>query len=442
MKRIFSDYAYGPETRRGCWWDETIGAPDWPRLDGDQNVDVAIIGAGFTGASAALHLAQAGVSVAVLEAETPGWGASGRNGGFCCLGGAKMTSAQMERTYGTDAANAFSQAEKDAVDLVSDLLKQFEIDADTHSKGETLLAHRPKDMEQLRKSAEMMAQKEGGDPILIEAQNLAAYGMNGPFHGALTIPHGFALNPRKYLFGLASAAMQAGASLYQKSQVIRINSDSNGHVLSTAHGRLRSKTVLIATNGYSSEDLPTWLAGRFIPSQSNVLVTRPLTDAELQAQGWTSGQMSYDTRNLLHYFRLMPDRRFLFGMRGGLLSSAASEARARTQTRKHFECMFPEWRSVPSHNSWSGMVCISRNRVPFVGPVPGQSDMFAALAYHGNGVAMGSYCGKLLANLALNNATDPPVPVPMQKPMRRFPLGPARRMLMFPVYGAMGLKDI
>ena len=90
MKRIYPEHTYGPGPRRGCWWDETCDAPEWPVFDTGPAVDVAIVGAGFTGLSAALHLAEAGVSVAVLDAETPGWGASGRNGGFCCLGGAKL----------------------------------------------------------------------------------------------------------------------------------------------------------------------------------------------------------------------------------------------------------------------------------------------------------------------------------------------------------------
>lgn len=107
MRRIFSDYAYGPGPRSNCWWDETIAAPDWPVLQGEGSADVAIIGGGFTGVSAALHLAESGLSVAVLEAETPGWGASGRNGGFCCLGGSKLSGSAMRRLFGKPAADTY-----------------------------------------------------------------------------------------------------------------------------------------------------------------------------------------------------------------------------------------------------------------------------------------------------------------------------------------------
>ncbi len=442
MKRIFSDFAYGSETRAGCWWDETIDAPDWPVLKGTSNVDVAIIGGGFTGMSAALHLSEAGTKVAVLEAETPGWGASGRNGGFCCRGGAKLSNAAMVRSFGHAAAREFGEAEVAAVDLVADLLQRFDIDAETHSKGETQVAHRARDMEDLRRQADEMARENDHEPQLIEADNLADNGMNGPFFGALTNPVGFGLNPRKYLFGLAEAARVNGAATYQNSAARVINRDGADYCITTDLGEIRAQNVVIATNGYSSDDLPSWLAGRYIPSQSNVLVTRPLSDAEIANQGWSTDQIAYDTRKLLHYFRLMPDRRFLFGMRGGLLSSRASEQRARKRTRDDFERMFPEWSHVPSPNQWSGMVCLSRNRVPFIGPVPGRPGMFAGLAYHGNGVAMGSYSGKLLAELISTGKFGGPYPVEMSEKMGKFPLGSARRLVMPPAYLYYGLRDL
>ncbi|TDK50002.1 NAD(P)/FAD-dependent oxidoreductase [Antarcticimicrobium luteum] len=437
MKRIFGAFAYSGAPRDGCWWDETATRPDWPEARGDLRTDVAVIGGGYTGLSAALHLAGAGASVAVLDAEYPGWGASGRNGGFCCLGGAKLSSAQFARAYGPEQARDFYRAEVAAVKLVAGLLDRLGIDADTHSRGETQIAHSPRAMARLRRAAEG---EEGA--VLTERADLASEGFGGPFHGALTLPVGFGLNPRKYVLGLARAAAEAGAALYQKSPAGRIETTAGGYRIALPQGTLQAETVLICTNGYSSEDLPGWLAGRYMPAQSTVLVTRPLSDAELAAQGWTTDQMAYDTRNLLHYFRLMPDRRFLFGMRGGLLSGGRAEAAARARTRADFERMFPAWRGVESAHMWSGMVCLAANRVPFAGPVPGRPGMFAGLAYHGNGVAMGSYTGRLLADLARGQTPDLPYPDPMRRPMRRFPLGRARRLLMPPLYAALALGDL
>ena len=439
MRRIYGDYAYGPGPRESCWWDETIAAPDWPALEGDTEADVAIIGGGFTGISAALHLAEAGVSTVLLEAETPGWGASGRNGGFCCIGGSRISEAQLAARVGETAAAEYWRAETDAVHFAAGLIDRLGLEVDRHSDGETLLAHRPKDMIRLRKMADDMSRQDGPAFELLEEPDLARAGLGGPFFGALTTRVGFGLNPRKYLFGLAAAAGSAGATLHSNTRVTAISPDAGGHLLFTAQGRVRARQVIIATNGYSSETLPPWLAGRYIPTQSNILVTRPLSGAELEAQGWTSDQASYDTRGLLHYFRLMPDRRFLFGVRGGLTSSPRAEARARARNRADFEAMFPAWAHVESDHAWSGMVCLSRNRVPFAGAVPGMSGVFAGLAYHGNGVAMGSFCGHLLADLLLGIKAPPSV---MSTPMARFPFGRFRRLVLPPIYLARGLADL
>ncbi|MFC3612204.1 NAD(P)/FAD-dependent oxidoreductase [Lutimaribacter marinistellae] len=433
MRRIFPDWTYGPGPRDGCWWDETVAAPDWPILGEETRADVVIIGGGFTGMSAALHLAAQGTKVALLEAETPGWGASGRNGGFCCLGGAKLGTAAMERQYGAAATAAYHKAEVEAVALAGSLIETHRIDADTHSKGETRLAHSPRAMEALRREAEA-----GG--TLHEASDLPGLGLAGAFYGGLTDPTGFALNPSKYLFGLARSAQNFGAALFQRSPALSIRRDGKGWHVSTPTGGVTADAVLICTNGYSSEDVPPWMASRYMPAQSTVMVTRPMSAGELEAQGWTSDQMAYDTRNMLHYFRLMPDRRFLFGMRGGLTSSPRAEASIRRRVRRDFDRMFPAWRGIETTHSWSGMVCLSRRLVPFVGPVPKQPGLFAGFAYHGNGVAMGTYSGRALAWLALGQ--EPGLPDVMSCLARRFPFGRWRRAIMPPAYAALALADL
>lgn len=433
MKRIFPDYTYGSGPRDGCWWDETIASPAWPRPETDLSVDVAVIGGGFTGISAALHLAENDVSVAVLEAETPGWGASGRNGGFCCLGGSKLNRTALVRQYGETAARSYEQVERDAVELVAGLLKTHQIKADTHSQGETQLAHSRRAMDRMRRHAD-------GSGVLHEPSDLAGMGLGGMFHGGFTTQTGFALNPRKYLFGLARAAECHGAKLFGNSAVLDIRNIASGFNLHTQTGRIKANTVLICTNGYSSEDIPDWMSGRYMPVQSTVMVTRPLSDAEQTAQGWTSGQMCYDTRNLLHYFRLMPDGRFLFGMRGGLRSSLAAEDAIRRKVVQDFRQMFPAWAGVEVTHLWSGMVCLTRKLMPFVGAVPGQNGMFAGFAYHGNGVAMGTYCGRALARLAMGRADV--LPEPMTAIPGRFPFGRFRRVVMVPAYAAMALADL
>ena len=442
MKRIFPNYTYGPAPRANCWWDQTAPAPDWPALTGDARCDVAVIGGGFTGITAALRLARTGLSVTVCEAGPPGFGASGRNGGFCCLGGGKISNTALTRHFGAEGRRAYRATEVAAIDLVAHQLDSHGIDADTHSEGETLIAHNARVPRDFARDAETIAEDYGVEPRIHSAADLDGMGMRmAGAHGAITTPRGFALNPRKYLFGIADAARSAGATLSSDTQITAIEPQGDGQVLYHARGRLRADRVIIATNGYSSDDLPDWLAARYMPAQSSVLVTRPLTDDELAAQGWSSHQMSYDSRNLLHYFRLMPDRRMLFGMRGGILSSPGVEAAALRRVRKDFETMFPAWSGVETPFGWSGMVCLARNQAPFIGAIPGRPGLHAALAYHGNGVAMGSWAGHMIAGDLLGD--DPAaIPAAMRRDPGHFPFGRYRRIVVPAAYLGMRLADL
>lgn len=441
MKRLFDDYAYSDAPREKCWWDDSHQDISRPAVDQSLRTDVAIIGAGFTGLSAALHLARAGVSVTVLDAKRIGWGASGRNGGFCCLGGSMASDSTLDRRFGPEERVAFRRSELAAIQVVEGIIQDCEIEVDRHSSGETSLAHNAKSMEALAQQAATLGENYGVSHQLHNMAELAELGMAGPFHGGLTINAGFGLNPRKYLCGLAKAAEEAGALIFEQSPVTELTSRVDGWALRTNGHQLRADRVILATNGYSSEDIPDWLAGRYLPSQSNVIVTRPLSDDELAAAGWATDQMAYDTRNLLHYFRLMPDRRFLFGMRGGVFTGAKAEAAASSRVRADFDAMFPAWRKVKSDHSWSGMVCLARDRLPFVGAVPEYSGLWAGLCYHGNGVAMGSYSGAILAQLVQDKVPHMPYPKAMSTPLRRFELGRWRRAMIPLAYAAYKIAD-
>lgn len=441
MKRIFGDFAYGPGPREGCWWDETCDVPEGVRLEGDLSVDVAVVGGGLTGLTAARRLAQNGVRVALLEAKNFGWGASGRNGGFCCLGGGMAQDADLEARFGRSERLAFRRAEKDAVDFVEAFISTYGLDVDLHSQGETQLAHRKRDMEAFFDEVELVLENYGVEPQFIAEEDLQEHGMTGgAFHGAMTIPIGFGLNPRKYLAGLVRIAYHAGALLYDNSPVLKTVFENGRHILTCDLGRVKADQVVFATNGYTSENVPHWMAGRYMPSQSTVIVTRPLEDREIRAQGWSSDQMCYDTRNLLHYFRLMPDRRFLFGMRGSLLTGERAEASARRRVREDFENMFPQWAHVESAHAWSGLVCLARRQIPFIGKLPEAKGTWGAMCFHGNGVAMGSYAGCMVADMVLgrDSAIYPDI---VKTPLERFPLGVARRVLMPPLYVLKKLQD-
>jgi glycine/D-amino acid oxidase-like deaminating enzyme len=439
MRRIYEAAAY--RTPQACWWRDTSPPADLHALDTDIGVDVAVIGGGFTGLNAALALTQAGLSVAVIDAENPGWGASGRNGGFCCLGGAKAPAAILAKRYGKDQRALWHKAERAAIDHVDALLETYEIAVDRHSDGETQLAHTPRAYAGLAASVDEVRHSYGVTPDVFDKDQLRPRGLNGSFHGGMTVPIGFGLNPGKYHAGLLRAAQAAGVQTYGQSPATAISADGRGWRVTTPAGRLNADKVILATNGYSSEDIPGWLSARYLPVQSNIIVTRPITPGEQARQGWTSAQMAYDSRVLLHYFRLMPDGRFLFGMRGGLRATRLSEAALSRQIRADFHRMFPEWRDIDISHEWSGLVCLMRSLTPFAGPVPDMPGVFAAMGYHGNGVAMGSYLGARIADTVLRRPAQGPAPDFLALPPKRFPLGALRRILLAPAYAGAALLD-
>ena len=181
---------------------------------------------------------------------------------------------EFDNSYGRQARLSFREIEKEAVTHVSNFIEANKIDVDRHSTGETVLAHRAKDMVALRKSAESVFENFGVAPGFLTSSELAeqGFGIEG-FHGAMTVPIGFGLNPRKYLAGLMRVAKAQGAYLFEHSPVQDLTHSNEDWVLTTPAGGARATHVVLATNGYSSEDLPKWLGGRFMPAQSTVLVT-------------------------------------------------------------------------------------------------------------------------------------------------------------------------
>ncbi len=386
------------------WRASAPPLPDCPPLQGAAQAEVVIIGAGYAGLNAALELAEAhGIAATVLEAAQPGWGASGRNGGFCCLGGAMIEGDQIARRHGARAAADWDGYERAAIERVRDNLARYAIDADAGPEGEVKLAHSPRALAALRAEA-------GAECTLLGPGDLAGWGLGGRFHGGVFTPLGFPLHPMKYARGLAQAAMRAGVRLHGDSAVTGLQRDGAGWRVITAQGSVQARRVLWTTNAYSPEALLGWLKGRILPVNSAILVTRPLSEAERVAQGWTSQLMAYDSRRVLHYFRLLPCGRFLFGGRGSASARPAAHEAFQSVLRADFDALFPAWKGVETERYWSGQVCLTGSMLPWVGAVPGQAGLFVALGWHGNGVAAASEGGRRIAPaLAGGQSTAPPL---------------------------------
>ena len=384
-------------------WLASAGPPlDCAPLQGEVEAEVAIVGAGYAGLNAALELAEVhGIRAVVLEAGQPGWGASGRNGGFCCLGGTMLDEGQIARRHGAQAAGDWARYEHAAIARVRDNLARYAIEADAGPGGEIKLAHSPRALAAMRAVA-------APEERVIEAEDLAAHGFGGRFHGGLFNPAGFPLHPLKYARGLARAALDAGVRLHGESAVRGLEKAGQGWRLRTDRGALRARRVLWATNGYSPEPLLPWLRGRIWPFNSAIMVTRPLSEAERAAQGWTSQVMAYDSRRMLHYFRLLPCGRFLFGGRGGASGTRRGEAAFAPVLRAEFAALFPAWAKVEVERYWGGDVCLTGSGLPWCGAVPGQAGLFVALGWHGNGVAAASEGGRRIAPALAGGANAAP----------------------------------
>lgn len=406
-----------------------------PPLQTQESCDVAVIGAGVTGLSAALELAARQIDVRVLEAGHVGWGASGRNGGFACIGSHKLSYPAMIRIYGLEATRRYHAAMRESVALVRDLLQRHDIDAWVSGDGEVTLAHLPNRMDELRAEKDFLLHTFGEETDLLSVADLKAMGVWGPgFHGGLRGKVGFGIHPLNYVRGLARATAAAGAKIHGRSRVVRWEEQGSSHLLTTPSGTLRARRVLVATNGYTPEDVSPRHAGRILPALSSIIVTRPLRQDELHAQGWTSTLMAYDSRNLLHYFRLLPNDRFLFGGRGGTDASDRGSEAYRPVLERAFRSLFPAWSHVEITHYWRGYVCLSFDRVPFLGALDDRQTVWTALAYHGNGVAMGTWMGRAVARLMTGQAARENLPSVLTRRLARFPFPGLRPLYLKGAY--------
>ncbi len=428
------------------YWAATGG----PEPDGvaplarDRTVEVAVIGGGYTGLSAAYRLGGTHqVETAVLEARGIGWGASGRNGGFAMISLGKLTPQERIEKWGLEVARRLVRLGVEACETVRELIAKEQIACDAQPDGWINVAHRPELVSVLQARQALYRQRlDYHDLDFLDRAALERDGyLRGPAaHGALRYRTTFGLQPLRYARGLAIAAMRRGATVYRDSPVETWTRDGGWHLLATPGGTVRARRVVVATNGYTPERLHPFFTGRTMPATSNIIVTRPLRDAEWREVGMLTTQVYSDTRALLHYWRRLPDDRMLFGGRAGVIDTPASLARRRRWLEGRMAAMLPALAGVGSEYFWYGNVCMPYDRMPHVHTVDGDPSVAYALAYTGTGVAMATYCGGLAADLAVGLA------VPRDTPLTaiglpRFPLPALRRAYLAGAYLVYGVKD-
>ncbi|MDX1500146.1 MAG: FAD-binding oxidoreductase [Woeseiaceae bacterium] len=431
MARAFHDNLYRFDAAQPSYWEATASDRRMPAapLGGAESCDVAVIGGGYTGLSTALHLARDfGVDVRVLEAGPIGWGASGRNGGFCCIGGTGVHRRELVRLAGLEAAREYLAAQAGAVGLVRDLITAERIDCETNGDAELEIAHTPRAFRRLEADHALLTGVLGRQAELVGAAECRArFYDSTETHGGLVTRPAFALHPLKYCLGLAAAAEKHGVRLHGNSEVLEWVRAGGRHRLATRGGTLAADRVVFATNGFMPEDLNPAFFGRTIPVLSAIIVTRPLTADELAAQGWRTGDPAINSRRILNYFRLLPDGRFLLGGRGEVTGAPAREQETYRWLAATLGRVWPAWRDVRVDYRWHGLICTTASLCPTLGRLDEDPSVFFAFGYHGNGVNTATWAGGQLAEWLGTGRAPPGLPAIVSGLSRRYPLPALRR---------------
>jgi len=392
------------------YWTHSAPAFVPARRELPAQVDVAIVGGGFTGLSAALALAKRGASVAVFEAgERVAAEASGRNGGHV-NNGLAVDYAEVAAKVGVDKARAWYQAYDAAVDTVARLVREEAIDCDFLRHGKLKLATRPNQMAALQRSADrLIADGVDTDVEILNAARVNAEVQSERFHGGLLYKRSGQMHMGRFAGGLASAAERHGAQIHTGTNVQRLQRVGQGqaHRLQTAHGSVAANQVLLATGasrhgGYGSFG---WLRRRIVPIGSFIVVTEPL-GAE-RAQALLAGRRTYTTvANIHHYFRLTADHRLVFGGRARFaISSPQSDAASGEILRAGLAETFPQLGSVRIDYCWGGLVDMTQDRLPHAGEREG---LFYAMGYSGHGTQMSVHMGECMAAVMAGDANANP----------------------------------
>lgn len=414
-----------PPLPKSLWAATARPAPETPPLTGEVTADVAIVGGGFTGLSAALHIAEGGGKAVLLEAAEPGFGASGRNGGQV-IPGLKLDPEEMVAQFGRERGERLASYASGTADFVFGLIAKHGIDCDARQTGWLQAVHAGVALPTVESRARQWQERGAPVTLLDRAETARLTGAQG-YVGALCDPRGGLLNPLGYARGLAEAALKAGASLHGASPAVALTQEGGRWRVRTPEGSVLAEQVLLCTNGYT-DDLWPGLKRSVIPLYSYQVATRPL-GGNLRATLMPEGHGISETRRLLNYSQVDPEGRLVVGGRGGFRDT--SDPRFFGAVVAALKRLFPQAGDQPLDFYWGGKVAVTVTHLPHVAELaPG---LVTALGFNGRGVAMASATGAQLARRALGTPMEelpfphlPPAPIPfhgLRRPVLRALIG-------------------
>jgi glycine/D-amino acid oxidase-like deaminating enzyme len=367
--------------------------------------------------------------VALLEARPLGWGASSRNGGMV-LTGLKLEAEQLMAKYGLETAQRLFAASLEALGCVERIVAEERIDCDFARSGHLLLACKPAHYAALAREAELLDRHFGHSTRVAPPGELRDEIGSVTYHGGLVDEASAGIHPARYAAGLARAAQRAGAQLFERAPVERIERHRAGWRLATARGTLGAGAVLLASGGYSGPATPA-LRRKIVPIGSYIIATAPLPEA-LARELSPRGRMFFDTKRFLYYFRLTPDRRMLFGGRAGFFPETPATVRQSAEIlRRGMLRVYPQLRDARIEYAWGGTLDVTFDMMPHAGQLDG---LHYAIGYAGHGVAMATYLGGLLGACLAGEQADNPF---AELPFPGAPLGLYNgRPWFLPIVGA------
>ena len=390
------------------YWLTTV---EMPKTDAartlPERVDVAVIGAGFTGLSTARTLAAKGAKVVVLESESIGWGASSRNGGMV-LTGMKLGVNKLISMYGRERTQKMYAASLASIDCVEQIVHEEKIECDFSRCGHLEVACKQAHFDDYARQIEVIAREFNHQLKTVPRHELRSEIGSDIYYGGMVDEISAGVNPAQYVAGLGVAAIRAGACVMEGARVAGVERESrqgeSGWKIATTRGSLWARDVFVGTSGYTGAATPG-LRKKIIPIGSYIITTEVLSEAVARELS-PRNRMIYDSKNYIYYYRLTPDRRMLFGGRAAFFPESGDSIRKSAEIlRLGMIDVYPQLQDTKVEYVWGGTLDFAFDIMPHAGQMDG---LYYAVGYAGHGVAMATYQGQLMAEQIAGEKPDNP----------------------------------